>query len=80
MIRPIVLLLFLFIYHVAYIEPIEITFERVEMMNSTYLKGHYNVSMLRISKFNRTFLLTLMIVSKWKWNFITVVNLIVRIK
>lgn len=32
----------------------DIYFDRVELLNSTYVDGLYNVSVLRIAKFNRT--------------------------
>lgn len=32
----------------------EINFDRIELVNSSYLEGYYNISTLRIGKFNRT--------------------------
>lgn len=32
----------------------EIYYDRIELLNSSYLPDFYNVSLLRISKFNRT--------------------------
>lgn len=40
-----------------YFEPsftAEVNLERVELINSSYVEGYYNVSSMRVSKFNRT--------------------------
>lgn len=36
------------------VESLDIQFDRVEMMNTSYLENRYNISVLRVAKFNRT--------------------------
>lgn len=43
-----------FILNCGFIEPMELIFDRVELLNSSYLEGFYNVTQFRISKFNHT--------------------------
>lgn len=43
-----------FISHCGTVLTADIQFERIEMFNETYLDGIYNISVLRVSKFNRT--------------------------
>lgn len=57
----IVILLFgviwiLTVYSPIPVQPLqsELNFERIELLNSSYVEGLYNVSLLRISKYNRT--------------------------
>lgn len=36
------------------VQSIEVIFDRIEMLNSSYVEGYYNISLLRVTKFNRT--------------------------
>lgn len=43
----------IFFYH-EYCVATEIQFDRIEILNNTFVEGFYNVSEFRITKFNRT--------------------------
>lgn len=44
----------LLIFNYQYVNTFELIFDRIELLNSSYVEGYYNISLLRISKFNRT--------------------------
>lgn len=53
-IKVILVTLFLYVSVHCIGQPFEIEFDRVEILNKTYVDGFYNVSTLRVQKFNRT--------------------------
>lgn len=48
------LLICLFIVNFKSISMREVQFDRIELLNSSYIEGVYNMSLFRIGKFNRT--------------------------
>lgn len=49
-----VLVICVWIFHCANVSSTEIQFDRIEILNDSYVEGYYNVSEFRITKFNRT--------------------------
>lgn len=43
-----------FLFHIGWVVTTEIQFDRIEFLNKSYVEGSYNLSELRITKFNRT--------------------------
>lgn len=54
MIRKITFLVLIFAYNFELIKSFDVIFERVELLNSSYVEGFYNFSNVRIQKYNRT--------------------------
>lgn len=54
MIRPILVFVALWLIYCEFITSYEFIFDRVELLNSSYLEGYYNISLYRVNKYNRT--------------------------
>lgn len=46
--------LVIFMFQCENVQNTEIQMDRIELLNSSYIEGYYNVSEFRITKFNRT--------------------------
>lgn len=49
-----ILMVAFFILNCSLVEPTDLIYDRVELLNSSYLEGFYNITEYRISKFNHT--------------------------
>lgn len=52
--RPIFASVALWLIYCEFITSYELILDRVELLNSSYLEGYYNISLFRVNKYNRT--------------------------